>query len=614
MGAGRPRPAILLGLLVLVGGGAVPAQPVSPEPPPALLSIGEALRDADGDTIPDRHDQIVRIRGVVTIPPGFLAQQYFQVVIQDETGGVSLFSYELSMPLEAGDRVEAVGVVGQYRGAVQIQDVQVTRLGEAALPEFRLVPLEVAASWASFGQRVRVSGVVESVDVTSYGTMPLTDRQGNEITVYFPQKVMRTFPYGLFQPGSEVAVSGVVSIFDQSWPFDSGFQLIVTEPGQIELVKEAPPAWHRWIGWLVAGLVVLLACGALAVLFIHRRQRDRQRELATLNALSSALSTHDLSAQQLAELAVGILIQHRLFDAAVIHGLSGDGLTLLASAGLPEDLRGELDYATPDELAFDPARMTEQLDSQAIADRFAAGGLNLVALMPLSTGARPYGTLTAFSRSSAQPSRVQESTLVAGSKLIALGLEAIHSRQRAERDQEALKQLAITDDLTGLYNRRFLDEYLRIQLPMAKRRGHGLAFLAIDLDHFKRVNDNWGHAAGDHVLEGVAARLRTFTRASDLPVRYGGEEFLVVLSDTDIEEAETFAQRLRASFQEQPFDTIVAGESIVVTISVGIAVFPDHGEQVDALLNAADTALYRSKHAGRNRVTVASVSDPARGA
>ncbi|MDX1569672.1 MAG: diguanylate cyclase [Xanthomonadales bacterium] len=613
MRAGARAPVILLGMVAALGGTAGFGQPHDTDRP-ELISIAQVLSDADADTVPDRLDQTVRIRGVVTVPPGVLAQQYFQVIAQDATGGVSLFSYDLSMPLEPGDLIEAVGVVGQYRGAVQVQDVQVTRIGEEPLPDFRAVSLEEAASWASFGQRVRAVGMVGEMEVTSFGTMPLVDRKGNEITVYFPQKVMRTFPYGLFQPGSEVAVSGVVSIFDQSWPFDSGFQLVVTEPGQIQLVSEAPPGWHRWIGWVAAVLVLFLILGVGAVVLIHRRQRDRKRELGTLNALSSALSTHGLSKQQLAELACSILTQYGLFDAAVVHGLSDDGLTLLASAGLPEEIRALLDYGMPGEEGFDPLRMTEQIDSQAIADRVAASGLNLVALVPLSTGAQPHGTLTVFSRSSPQQSRTQESTLVAGSKLIALGLEAIHSRQRAELDQEALKQLAITDDLTGLYNRRFLDEYLRIQLAMARRRGHCVAFLAIDLDHFKRVNDNWGHAIGDRVLEQVAERLRKFTRASDLPVRYGGEEFLLVLADTSVAEAEVFAERLRASFDSRSFEDIVPGQAITVTASIGIAVFPAHGEHIDAVLAAADSALYRSKNEGRNRATLAAISDPARDA
>lgn len=575
----------------------------------ARLTISEVLADADADTVPDRLGERVRVRGVVTIPPGVLAQQYFQVIVEDPTGGVSLFSYELSLSLEVGDEVEAVGEVGQYRGAVQIQEVEVSVLGEAPIPAYRPVSLGQAASWSNFGRRVQVRGTAGEVEITSFGTMPLRDEAASELTVYFPQKVMRSFPFGMFPPGSEIEVAGVVSIVDQSWPFDSGFQLVVTEPEHISLLAEPPPAWRSWLAWGAVLAVVLLLTVIGVAYALHRRQRMRERELATLNALSSGLSTRDLSREQLAELAADILIQHGLFDAVVVHGIDDGVIRLLAAAGIPESVVDGLDYGATAAEELDSERLGELVDASAVAQSVSRAGLSLLELVPVTAGGRAYGLLSVFSRRLAQPNAAQRSTLVASAKLVALAMENIEGRQRAEADREALQQLVITDDLTQLYNRRFLDEYLRIQVPMARRRGHQLAFVAADLDHFKRVNDSWGHAAGDRILAGVAEQLRTLTRASDLPVRFGGEEFLIVIADTDLAGAEAFAERLRERIESMSFGDVVPGERIAVTVSVGVALYPQHADTVSGVLAACDAALYAAKEGGRNRVSIAPGTD-----
>ena len=165
---------------------------------------------------------------------------------------------------------------------------------------------------------------------------------------------------------------------------------------------------------------------------------------------------------------------------------------------------------------------------------------------------------------------------------------------------EQLRELAVTDALTGLYNRRFLHEYLARELPGAARRGAPLALLMVDLDHFKRVNDRSGHDAGDSVLRAVAALLRTGIRSSDVACRYGGEEFLLILPDTAPAAAHSKAEDIRSTFERNP--AALRG----VTASIGIAVFPDHGASADALLSAADHALYDAKAWGRNRVVLSS--------
>jgi diguanylate cyclase (GGDEF)-like protein len=172
------------------------------------------------------------------------------------------------------------------------------------------------------------------------------------------------------------------------------------------------------------------------------------------------------------------------------------------------------------------------------------------------------------------------------------------------RLQETLREQAIRDPLTGLFNRRYMQESLDREQRRARRRGMPLGVIMIDIDHFKRFNDSFGHAAGDALLREMGALLQRHTRAEDIACRYGGEEFALILleaSAEDTEERATLlrqeASRLRVEYGHQPLGRI--------TVSLGVAVFPDHGEDGDSLLKAADVALYRAKASGRDRVMVA---------
>lgn len=173
-----------------------------------------------------------------------------------------------------------------------------------------------------------------------------------------------------------------------------------------------------------------------------------------------------------------------------------------------------------------------------------------------------------------------------------------------------LKEQAIHDPLTGLFNRRYLDETLPREIARARREGYPLAFIMLDIDHFKQINDTHGHAVGDEVLRRMADILRQGAREGDLPCRYGGEEFLVVLPGLPLEAALAKAESWRAISADFRFP---CGEtSLQFTLSAGIAVFPDHGADLDTLLLRADTAMYDAKHAGRNRVSASTEKDAAR--
>jgi two-component system cell cycle response regulator len=163
-------------------------------------------------------------------------------------------------------------------------------------------------------------------------------------------------------------------------------------------------------------------------------------------------------------------------------------------------------------------------------------------------------------------------------------------------------EMAITDPLTGLYNRRYMESHLATLIEQAAARGKPLAALVIDIDYFKAVNDTHGHDAGDEVLREFATRIRKAIRGIDLACRYGGEEFVIVMPETDMAVATIVAERLRRRVATERFAIQQGTASIDVTISIGIASLDAAGESAAGILKRADQALYRAKRDGRNRV------------
>jgi diguanylate cyclase (GGDEF)-like protein len=227
-----------------------------------------------------------------------------------------------------------------------------------------------------------------------------------------------------------------------------------------------------------------------------------------------------------------------------------------------------------------------------------ANGIRLIALRPkhvISANVAPY------------QARVRYAALGSFSLLILVSFLFAGPIMRLLGDFRRVASQAATDSLTGLANRRTLDEELVLEWRRAHRVGDSLAFILLDLDNFKQVNDTHGHPAGDAVLRTVGRVLLGGIRQVDLAGRYGGEEFALILPETDLTGALKLAERLRVALETTPIE-LAAGKTMQVTASFGVAL-KDELHSADELVAVADEALYAAKRGGKNRV----MPDPANG-
>ena len=192
-----------------------------------------------------------------------------------------------------------------------------------------------------------------------------------------------------------------------------------------------------------------------------------------------------------------------------------------------------------------------------------------------------------------------------------LVMELKQAKEKAEKlasdlkeANDKLRELVFRDSLTGLFNHRYFQELMEQELSRSQRYQRPLSLIMFDIDHFKKVNDTFGHPRGDLVLKAVSSVVKARTRDSDILARYGGEEFALVLPETDLNGAVVLAERCRKSVEQMEVQT--EGQTIKATISVGVTTFPPDsaGFGKAKVIDAADQALYNSKHTGRNRISV----------
>jgi diguanylate cyclase (GGDEF)-like protein len=228
-------------------------------------------------------------------------------------------------------------------------------------------------------------------------------------------------------------------------------------------------------------------------------------------------------------------------------------------------------------------------------------GAGLVAYILGLLIVRPLGRLTSAAAKVAAGDLAVELPTGGGGEVgyLTQVLKNLVTRVREREGQGELERLSVTDGLTGLYNRRHLTGTLANEVQRSRRLKRTFSILLMDVDHFKQYNDSHGHLAGDAVLVKIAEILRKTTRAVDSVARYGGEEFLVLLLEATIATAASVAERIRDRVASEAF------ESGKVTVSVGAAEYPGHGDTPEELIAGADAAMYQAKGGGRDRVVVA---------
>ncbi|MDB5905498.1 MAG: hypothetical protein JWM26_4376 [Betaproteobacteria bacterium] len=298
----------------------------------------------------------------------------------------------------------------------------------------------------------------------------------------------------------------------------------------------------------------------------------------------------------------------RIFASEPVVNNSDGSVALKVSISVPKALVFQHADA---ELARDLAGILVATVLLIVVGRYSAERFVLRHIRTLLETARRVSSGDLTARTGMRP-RNEELSQIGG----ALDDMAAALQERDAQLQHAMGRLvhqATSDALTGLGNRRHLQQHLPLELARAKRRGEPFALIVVDADHFKRLNDTFGHDAGDLALKEIAGTLKDNIRASDLAWRYGGEEFVVLLNNAGLPGARERAELMRAALAR--LDLRHQGRCLgSVTASLGVAVFPDHGSDVETLIRAADAALYQAKAAGRNRVVVYSAEAPAEAA
>jgi diguanylate cyclase (GGDEF)-like protein len=291
-------------------------------------------------------------------------------------------------------------------------------------------------------------------------------------------------------------------------------------------------------------------------------------------------------------------------DVVALRLVQNDQLVL---AGIEQDVDAEVEALTTLPLGAGvvgraakrgkTVRIAEDAESLML-DGERIAGVQSGLVVPLIVGARVVGTLGCWSRTPGLFSDDDERILEMMASQVATAIAAANIHEASERE-------AHHDALTSLPNRRQLSEDLRGPLLDAAMRAQPMAIAMLDIDHFKRLNDDYGHKTGDVTLQRVSETLVSSVRDQDRIYRYGGEEFLVVFADADIRLGGLLAERLRAAIQRMPLLASGSEPARPVTISIGVAAFPDDGQHLEALIDTADLAMYASKQSGRNRVTLA---------
>lgn len=362
------------------------------------------------------------------------------------------------------------------------------------------------------------------------------------------------------------------------------------------LYDPEPQTDRRMTAAATASTLVAMLLAAALIGFIILTHRLR-REIAVRRQIEDELRESDRKFRTIAETTPVALLITRPGDGRILYA----NQTAADLGGLPIEELIDSDvtrfYPDPAERQrfLEELRTTGSVRNQ-IVEFVREDGTSLMTQRSATLGSLDDQPALFVAIADLRERKRLETDLKESNAMLQAQLDEIH------RLQADLREQAVRDGLTNLFNRRYLDETLERELARAKREGYPLSLVMIDIDHFKKLNDTYGHQAGDKVLRELAALLWGDVRAEDVPCRYGGEEFIVLLPrmplDIALERAEEWRRTLQAT--RVPFGDF----QLETTISCGVAAYPDHARTADDLLRCCDEALYDAKHGGRNRSAI----------
>jgi diguanylate cyclase (GGDEF)-like protein/PAS domain S-box-containing protein len=500
----------------------------------------------------------IKVVGIVTAQ--FLHHGLF---LMDSTGGLYAESQD-GISLQPGDEAEVIGfpATGSYTPILKSSTIVPTK------KHYDIAPKAITGKEALKGgydaQLVSISGTVRGYHERKGFFIPVLDAADN---VAFEANLRLDGNTALSVPvGSKVVVTGVCSVKTDENGNPSEFQIVLRSPADIKVVSSPPWLTARRAITISSGLA-LLTLAITAWVFVLRRRVRQQTEIIRLKLENeSALQER----------------YRRIFE----HNLTG--LYLANRDGNIIDCNDScariLGFSSRSDL------LKHRKEAEEIIRAFYGHEAETKVVNAEHRFRRHNGSW-GWVLSSAQPIQSRNETEI----LIEGGLVDITDRKVAE---EKIQFMAYYDSLTGLPNRTLLQDRLGKALASAKRHKDKVAVLFLDLDRFKNINDSLGHSYGDLLLQELATRLQTWGREQDTVARLGGDEFVIVLSSIkEAADAAVAAERVAHALSTE-FN--LQGRLLTVTCSIGISIYPDHGEDVETLIKHADAAMYSSKEGGRN--------------
>jgi diguanylate cyclase (GGDEF)-like protein/PAS domain S-box-containing protein len=528
------------------------------------------IRTVSTDTTSER----VTISGRATASAGQMQSKAFEVVMQDSSGGIRIFSRVLDVPIREGDSLIATGTVKRYRGDLELVATQVTVVPSTPrVIQPREVSIDVEEMERHHGQLVLVRGRVDGLGYSEGGQwLPLRDGTTTRgaINVWVPANHGATIDLSKVRPNDSLTVVGIVTRYQDNADDPVVWQIVPRTADDV-VVSATTAVWPTWLLWsfLAAAAAVL---GVLALMRINSRRHLR------------ALRETDARYRQLLAMTP---------EAVIVH------------------TGGRIIFGNPAAAELLGVANEHALVGRSIADFAAPESRDALEGLTDARGGRPPRVRGRFMKSTGGPLDVEISSspcVYHDQPAVVVLARDISAQLRYERDLHAL---ALVDELTGLHNRRGFTLFADQEIARARRSGHLPTLVFADLDDLKGINDVHGHASGDAAIRLVATAFKSILRESDIVARWSGDEFVALLSDGEPQAAELIGERLAAAIASQESADLPYAVSATVGTSTldPVLSLRDAIERADAELYTRKKHVRRAQRSATSNVNVVSERD-----